>query len=186
MSQSDNPFAEDVLFEWKEPAAIRKALFATELRLCLLTLPILFPIFAGFGFFLFAIKVWRNGHSLKEVPFWGVLLVSVTLATIFSLSALLKIVLQRFSPTTVQLETNIIQKRKEGWGREFSWGYERIKRVALTKHILAPEVSAISVTLKTGEQADLGIPDDAIEKALEILKRKGVRCEPQAEVGISK
>jgi hypothetical protein len=176
MSQLEYPSAEDVLFEWKESVVVRQKLFVAELRLYLIMLPILFPVLAGFGFFLFAMKVWRNGHSLREIPFRGLLLASGLLATVFSLIGVTRIVIQRFCPTTVRLKANTIEKRKDGWGREFTCEYGRIRQATLTKHELASDVSAILVTLKSGEKAFFALPDSAVDEVLEILKRKGVRC----------
>ena len=185
MNRPNNPFAEDVLFEWKEPAGVRQACLSVEFRLWLLSLPIQFPIFAGMGLLLFAIKVWKNGHSLKEVPLWGLLLVSAAIAAIFSLSVLTKIILKRFSPVIIRLETNIIEKRRNGWGKEFSCGYNEIKSVALTKHNLAPKISAIQLITKTDDETFLGVPEDSIEDALRTLKEK-VHGEPQAQLGAAR
>jgi len=174
--------AKDILFEWKEPDAIRKVRFAAQIRLNLLVLPILFPIFAGIGFLLFAVKVWSNGHSLKEIPLTGLLLVSLMLATLFTLFAFVNVFLQRFAPTIVRLAAKGIGKWKSGWGREFSCEYDQIRTVTVAKHELVPEVSALLVILNSGDQVYLAVPKDDITRAVEILREKGVHCDPRAAV----
>ncbi len=133
---------------------------------------------------MFAVKVWRNGHSLKEIPLSGLFVVSLILATLFTLFGFSKVVLQRFAPTVVRLATSRHGPGSgiSGWGREFSCEYNQIRKVTLSKHDLVPDIRAFLVTLSDGSQVYLAVPDDDIAKGLEILREKGVHCEPPAAV----
>lgn len=167
----------DILFQWDEPSIVQTLGYTEQIRQSLLALPILFPVFGGVGLLLFALKVWKNGHSLKEVPWQGLLLVSLLLATLFTSFPLIQIVLKRYSRLTVRLADKGIGKWKRGWGREFCCDYDQITLVTLGSHHSLPQVQALSVLLKSGETACLAGGDDDLKKAVEILRQKGVRCE---------
>ena len=169
--------SKDILFEWHEPPVIRNIVFRREIHRALRAIPILFPVFAGFGICAFAIKVWSKGHSLKEIPWWGLLAISAILATLLSLFSVAGVILKYFSSTLVRFASKGIGKWKSGWGLEFSCEYGQIRKVTLTRHNLAPEVQAFLVPLSTDQQAYLAISNAEIARAIEVLKQKGVLCE---------
>lgn len=173
--------SDDKLLEWKEPSVIRKKVLVREIWACLIILPILFPIFGVVGFFLFAAKVWSKGHSLKEVPWGGLVLVSLMLATIFSLFLVIKIVFAGLSPIIVRLASEGIAIWKSGWERKFSCEYEEIRSVALAKHDVVSEVPAIRVVLKSGDPVYLAGSHEELGKALEIFNQRGVQVDTAAK-----
>ena len=170
----------DTILEWREPTSLQKSLTLPLLRGYVKQVPKVFAVSSVVVFGILLLKAAASEKPFSEIHLLPAVLGSALLGTFLCLSPLARIAIRRWNPVTVRLASQGLARFTGGFD-DLHCAYGEVKAATVGPHPLEPNLRAIILTMKNGNEAALALPVPIDEKrVLEILSQHGIECSNRA------